>query len=82
MKFSCQEDHSAKCGSDLQTFKHDVLENFDLQISGISRQETPMLVSIGVQHSHLPQVLLLIVPFTPFVTRSLLQARSFTEFLP
>ena len=38
MKFSCQEDHCAKCGSDLQLFKHDVLENFDLQISGFSRQ--------------------------------------------
>ena len=28
---------STKCGSDLQTFKHDVLKNLRLQISGISR---------------------------------------------
>ena len=50
--------HSSKCGSSLQMFKHDVLENLGLQISGISRQHTPsMLVSIGAQHSHLQQVL-------------------------
>ena len=53
------EYYSAKWGSDLQTFKHDVLENLGLQISGISRQQAPsMLVSIGAQHSHLHQVLL------------------------
>ena len=53
MKFSRVEYYSTKCGSDLQTFKHDVLEN-GLQISGISRQQTPsMLVSTGAQDSHL-----------------------------
>ena len=64
-------------------FKHDVLENFRLQISGISRQQTPfMLVFIGAQHSHLHQVLLPILPFTLFVATSLLLARSLLEFLP
>ena len=41
-----------------------------------------MLVSIGAQHSYLHQVLLPILPFTPFVATSLLVARSLTEFLP
>ena len=54
-----------------------------LQISGISREQAPtMLVSIGAQHPHLHQVLLLILPFTPFVSTSLLLARSLAEFLP
>ena len=82
-KFTRLEYHSTKCGSDLQTFKHDVLKNFCLQISGISRQQTPsMLVPIGAQYSHLHQVLLPILPFTPFVATSLLLARSLTEFIP
>ena len=42
--FSCLEYHSSKCGSNLQTFEHDVLENLGLQISGISRQQTPSLI--------------------------------------
>ena len=83
MKFSCLEYHSIKYGSDLQMFKHDVLKNLGLQISGISRQQTPsMLVSIGARHSHLHQVLLPILPYTPFVATSLLLARSLTELLP
>ena len=58
-KFSRLEYYSTKCGSDLQKFKYDVAENLGLQISEISRQQIPpMLVSIGVQHSHLHQVLL------------------------
>ena len=36
--FSHLEYHNTKSGSDLQTFKHDMLENLGLQISGISRQ--------------------------------------------
>ena len=44
--------------SDLQTFKHNLLQNLGLQISEVSRQKTPsMLVSIGAQYSHLHQVL-------------------------
>ena len=44
--FSRLENHSTKCGSDLQTFKHRVLENLGLRISGISRRQAPsMLVS-------------------------------------
>ena len=75
MRFSCLEYHSTKCGSDLQTFKRN--GNLCLQISVISRQQTPsMLVSNRTQHSHLHQVLLPVLPFTPFV------ATSFTEFLP
>ena len=35
-----REHHSTKCGSDPQTIQQDVLENLDLQISGISRQHT------------------------------------------
>ena len=82
-KFSRLKYHSTKCGSGLQTYKHDVTKDHGLQISGISRQQAPsMLVSIGAQHSHLHQVLLPILPFTPFVTTSLLLARSHTEFLP
>ena len=46
-KFSRLEYHSTKCRSDLQTFKHNVLENIGLQISVISMQQTPLLVSIG-----------------------------------
>ena len=34
------ECHSKKCGSDLQTYKQDVLENLGLQISGISREHS------------------------------------------
>ena len=46
---SCREYNSTKCKSDLQTYKHDVLENLGLQISGISRQQaSSILVSIGV----------------------------------
>ena len=30
-----------KYGFDLQTFKHDVLENLGLQISEVSRHQTP-----------------------------------------
>ena len=68
MKFSRLEYHSTKSGSHLQTFKHDVLENLGLQISGTSRKMTQsMLVSTGVQHSHLHQVLLPVLPFRPFV---------------
>ena len=66
--FLLEEYHSTKCGSDLQTFKYDVLENLGLQISGISRLQTPsMLVSILIQHSYLHQVLLPILQFIPFV---------------
>ena len=51
MKFSCLEYHSTKCGSDVQTFKHDILKYLGLQISDISRQQTlSMLVSIGAQN--------------------------------
>ena len=82
MKFSCLEYHSTTCGSDLQTFKHDVLKNLSLLITGISRQQTSMLVSIRAQHSHLHQVLLPILPYTPFVATSFLLARSLPEFLP
>ena len=82
MKFSCLEYHSAKCGSDLQTLKHDVLKNLGLQIPGIPRQQTPsMVVSIGAQHSHLHQVLLPVLPYMPFVATSLLLTRSLTELL-
>ena len=50
MKFSRLEYLSTKWGSDLQTFKQDILKNLGLQISGISRQQTfSMLVSIGAQ---------------------------------
>ena len=67
----------------LQTFKHDVFKSLGLQISGITRQQTPsMLVSIGVQNSHLHQVLLPFLPYTQFVATLLLLARSLTEFLP
>ena len=49
MTFSHLEYHSWKCGPNLQTSKHDLLENLGLQISGISRQQIPsMLFSIGV----------------------------------
>ena len=61
-------------------FKHDVLENLGLQIQGFSREQiASMLVSIGAQHSHLPEVLLpffisqvlfapgFVIPFTPFL---------------
>ena len=75
--FSCLEYHSSKYGSNPQTFKHDVLENLGLHISGISRQQTPsMLVFIRAQHSHFHQVLLANLPFIPFVVTSLLLARS------
>ena len=64
-------------------FRHDVLENLGLQISSISKQETPsILVSIGAQYSHIHDVLLPILPFTPFLATSLLLARSLTELLP
>ena len=64
-------------------YKHDVLENLGLPISVISGQQTPsMLVSIGAQHSHLHQVFLPILSFTPFVATSLMLARSITEVLP
>ena len=39
-KFSQLEHHSKKCESDLQMFKHAVLESLGLQISGISREQT------------------------------------------
>ena len=42
--FSRLEYHSSKCGSNLQTFKHDVPENIGLQISGNSRQQTPSML--------------------------------------
>ena len=70
MTFSHLKYRSTKCGSDLQKFKLDenLLENLRLQISVISRQQTPsMLVSIGAQHSRFRQVLLPILSFTPFV---------------
>ena len=76
MKFSHIEYHSTKCGPDLRVYKHDVPENLDLKISEISRQQTPMLVSIGAHHSHLHQVLLPVLPPTPFVAASLLLAKS------
>ena len=84
-KFSRLEYHSTKCESvlNLDLDLHDVLKNLGLQISGISRQQTPSnLVFIGAQHSHLYQVLLSISPCTPFVATSLLLAGSLTEFLP
>ena len=82
-KFSHLEYHSTKSGFDLQTFKHDVLDNIGLQISGISRQQTAsMLISIGAQYSHFHKVLFPILPFTPFVATSLVPARSLTELLP
>ena len=82
-KFSCLEYHGRKCGSDLKTFKQDVLENLKLQISEIFSQQTrSMLVSIGAQYSHLHQVLLAGLLVTPFVATSLLLARSLPEFLP
>ena len=37
--FSRPENPITKYGSDLQTFKHDVLKNLELQISVISRQQ-------------------------------------------
>ena len=78
-----QEYHSTKCGYDLQMFKHDVLENLNLQISEISRRQTPsMLVFVRAQYSHLHQILLPILPFTPFVATSSLLARSLTVLLP
>ena len=46
-KFSGQGYHNTKWGSDLQKFKHDVLENLGLQISGISRQQA-FLYYVGV----------------------------------
>ena len=53
-RFSRLKGHITRYGSDLQTLKHDVLENHGLQISGISRLETPsMLFSSGPQHLHL-----------------------------
>ena len=68
MDFSRIEYRGIKCGSELQTYKHNVPENLGLQISGISRQQTlSMLVSIGAQHSHLHQVLLPILPSTSFL---------------
>ena len=70
---------STKCGSDLQTFKHDenLIENLCFQILVISRQNTPsMLVFIRAQHSHFHQVLLANLPFIPFVVTSLPLARS------
>ena len=84
MKFSRLENHITKYGSDLQTFKHDVLENLGLQISGNSRQQTPsILISIGAQHSHLHQVLCCqFLPFTSFMATPLLLARSLIEFRP
>ena len=82
-KFSGQGYHNTKWGSDLQKFKHDVLENLGLQISGISRQQIPsMLVSIGVQHSQFAPGFVTNITITPFVDASLLLARSLTEFLP
>ena len=54
MDFSCIKYRGIKCGSDLQTYKHNVSENLGLQISGISReQRLSMLVSIRAQHWHL-----------------------------
>ena len=51
------EYQSTKCRSDLQTYKHNILQNLGLQISGISRQQTLlMLTSIGAHHSHLHQI--------------------------
>ena len=83
MKFIRLEYHSTKCGLIYKRSNGDVLKNLRLQISGISRQQTPsMLVSIAAQNSHLHQVLLPILPFIPFVATSLLLARSLTEFLP
>ena len=75
-KFSCLEYHTTKCGSDLQTFKHDLLENLGYQISGIYRQPTPsMLVSIRAQYLHFLQVSQPILLFLPFVAALLLLAR-------
>ena len=52
MDFSRIEYRGIKCGSELQTYKHNVPENLGLQISGISRQQTlSMLVFLGAQHS-------------------------------
>ena len=48
MDFSPIEYHGIICGSDLQTYKHNVPKNLGLQNSGISRQQTlSMRVSIG-----------------------------------
>ena len=75
-KFSRLEYYTAKCGSDLQTFKHDLLGNLGYQISGISRQPTPsMLVSIRAQYLHFLQVSQPILLFLPFVAALLLLAR-------
>ena len=41
-KFSHLENHITKYGSDLKTFKRDVLENLDLRMSGISNQQRPL----------------------------------------
>ena len=81
-KFSWLEYHCTKYGSDTQSCKHDAIENLCIQISGISRQQAPMLVSIGAQHLHLHQVLLPILPLISFAAVSFLLARSLTEFLP
>ena len=83
MDFSRVEYRGIKCGSDLQTYKHNITKNPGLQISGISRQQTlSVLVTNGVQHSHLHQILLPILPSTSFVAALLLLARSLIEFLP
>ena len=51
------ECQSTKCRSDLQTYKHNILQNLGLRISGISRQQTLlMLTSIETHHSHLHQI--------------------------
>ena len=77
MDFSRIEYRGTKCRSDLLTHKHNVPENLGLQITGISRQQTLfMLLSIGVQHSHLHQVLLPILLSTSFLAALLLLARS------
>ena len=64
-KSSRLENHITKYQCDLQRFKHNALVNLGLQISGSSKQQKLILVSIEVQHLHLHQVLLSILPFTP-----------------